>query len=348
MKELAKSLIEKSKSFVYHKEHHIYASKVLKVIESQRGKLDSKNKKLCKEYASDVFGHKKYAPWLITYSSFHNEFKEGWIPDNYYGEIVVPKIKGNYGEICNRTLILNKLIDRKFSTHIGYYINDLFVDLDNIYYQFENFKEMLFKNNSKIVFKAESSFQGKGVYVFNETSFNYDNIKKLGDGVFQKYIEQHQFFNQFNKSAVATIRLTSARNKEGEIEIRAGFFKFGRENDTHVKSTSALKIPFDIKTGELHDKVFFPDWTYADSIPEKKLSFYKLKFPNYEQCVLEIIRLHKTISYIGCIGWDFVVDNNNNLKIIELNGGHNGIWFDEMVKGPCFKGLGWEKLHKTT
>jgi hypothetical protein len=71
-----------------------------------------------------------------------------------------------------------------------------------------------------------------------------------------------------------------------------------------------------------------------------------MQLPNFEHCISEIKRLHKSIFYIGCIGWDITIDNNNNLRIIELNGWHNGIRFHEMTQGPCFKGLRWEKLHK--
>lgn len=346
MKELAKSVLEKSKSYVYHKEQNALALKVRKVLENQNGKLSDTNVRLCNEYALDVFEDKKYAPWLMAYCAYSNEFKEGWIPDNYYGETVIPALKGQYGKVCDRTLIINKLLNQEHSLDLGYFINGHFLDVATKKYNPKDFADYIFKENKKVVFKTETSFQGRGIYIYDKNSFNEGVIKKLGNGVFQSFIIQHDFFNQFNDTAVGTIRITSVCNQEGDIEIRAGFFKFGRPTDKHVKSSSAIKIPFNVTTGQLYHKAFLPDNTYMDTLPDNAISFANLQLPNYDQCISEIKKLHKSFFYIGSIGWDVTIDNNNNLRIIELNGSHNGIKFNEMVQGPCFTGLGWEKLHK--
>ncbi|MCA0152995.1 sugar-transfer associated ATP-grasp domain-containing protein [Winogradskyella vincentii] len=347
MKELAKSLIKKSRSYIYHKEQNATALKILKVQETQNGRLSKKERKLCIEYALDIFGHKKYAPWLMTYCSYQNQFKEGWIPDNYYGETVVPTIKGEYGRLCYRPLIVNKLINHNQDSNLGYFINGYFLDINDKIYQPIPFIEYIFQKHQKIVFKTEDSFQGRGIYIFNKNTFDLELIRKLGNGVFQGFIIQHEFFNAFNESAVATIRVTSVCNNKGEIEIRGGFFKFGRSTDSHVKTSTAIKIPYDFKTGRLYHKAFLPNWSSIDSLPDKNVDFSNMQLPNYDYCISEIKKLHKRVFYIGCIGWDITIDNNNNLRIIELNGFHNGIRFHEMTQGPCFTGLGWENLHKT-
>jgi len=350
MKELAKSIIEKSKSYVYHKEQNITALKVLKIIENQKGKLSDKNRKLCKEYALDIFEHKKYAPWLMTYCSYTNEFKEGWIPDNYYGDTVLPLLKGQYGKVTDRNLIINKTINNKYSSDICYFINGLFLNNEDEIIKHKRLKDFLFNNDERIIFKTEISFQGKGIYFFDKNTFDINKIKKLGNGVFRKLIIQHPFFDQFNDSAVGTIRLTTVCNDNGEIEVRAGYFRFGRTGDTHIISSRQMRIPIDVEEGCLWNKklAFYPNDIFAHNLPDNDIDFPGMKLPFFEKCAKEIKRLHSSIPYIRSIGWDFIVDNTNNLKIMELNGNHNGITFNEMVQGPCFKGLGWEKLHKTS
>ena len=101
VKNSVKNLLKKGENYVYHKEKNIEAYKIQKTFESVTGKLNSKNKKLCKEYALDIFGDKKYAPWLMAYCAYSHQFKEGWIPDNYYGEYVVPALKGEYLQQMN-------------------------------------------------------------------------------------------------------------------------------------------------------------------------------------------------------------------------------------------------------
>ena len=57
--------------------------------------------------------------------------------------------------------------------------------------------------------------------------------------------------------------------------------------------------------------------------------------------------MHSNIPFARCLGWDLIVDKHNNVLLIEVNGGHSGIRFTEMVQGPCFIGLNWENLHKS-
>jgi hypothetical protein len=346
VKNVAKKTFEKGKLYVYHIEQNKEACRMLRLIENKKGKLSSKNKNLCREYALDIFGDKKYAPWLKAYCVYTNEFKEGWIPDNFYGEYVVPTLKGDYGLICNRTAVINKLLGDTNSSDIGYFINHLFLNQDYNILNSDAFKKSLFKNNEKVVFKIENSLQGKGIYFFDEKSFDADHIKQLGNGVFQSYIIQHPFYNQFSSSSVATIRLTSVCNADGEIEVRAGYFRFGRENDTHVISSRQMRIPFNIEDGTLLDVAFYPKSEITKILPDHDIDYAGMQLPCYDQCISKIKSLHSHIPFVRCIGWDLIADENNNIKIIELNGGHNGITFNEMVQGPCFKGLGWESLNK--
>lgn len=348
IKKIAKNVLKKGEEYIYHKEHNLEAFRMMRLTESYKGKLTSKNKKLCTEYALDVFGHKKYAPWLMSYCSFTNEFKEGWIPDNYYGEFVVPHYKGDYGKICDRSSIINKVLNDKYSSDIGYFINGLLFNQINEVLAPNKFKDYLFKNEERIVFKIENSLQGKGVYFFDKNTFDVNKIRKLGNGVFQRFIIQHSFFNQFNESALSTIRLTSVCDDDGKIEVRAGYFRFGRKGDSHVISSRQMRIPIDIKNGCLWNirLAFYPKSEFTENLPDSDIDFPGMKLPVFEHCISEIKRLHALIPFIRCIGWDIIVDNNNNLRIIELNGGHNGITFNEMVQGPCFRGLGWEKLNK--
>lgn len=70
-------------------------------------------------------GSKQFAPWLYVYSAINEDFKEGWIPDNYYGRIVVPKLKGNYGKIANYNSLTSKLFYSSNFPVLAYFTNGL-------------------------------------------------------------------------------------------------------------------------------------------------------------------------------------------------------------------------------
>ncbi|WP_225036342.1 sugar-transfer associated ATP-grasp domain-containing protein [Winogradskyella sp. SM1960] len=346
LKNISKGIVGYGTSYVYHYEQNKVAQNILKVVELQKGKLNSNVKKICKEYALDTFGDKKYAPWLYTYSAFAKEFKEGWIPDNFYGEVVVPQLNGDYGKLGDRNAVINKIIEESDSLDICYYVNKLFLNPEYIVLNEDKLRSILFSKYERVVFKIENSIQGKGIYFFDKNSFDITTIKKLGNGVFQKFIEQHSFFSEFNKSSVSTIRITSSSNDNGDIDVRAGFLKFGRKSDTHVKTASAIKIPINIKNGKLMEDAYLPNWSTTKQLPDNNISFAGKSIPLFDDCLAEIKKMHRRIPFVRCVGWDVIVDKNDKIKLIELNGGHNGIKFHEMVYGPCFKDLNWENLKK--
>src|SRR5690348_5528889 len=72
------------------KHYNYQAHAVLRSIEGQQGPTDKRLVKLANAYSRDVFGSIKYAPWLRVYAAISGGFKEGWIPDNYYGIVVDP------------------------------------------------------------------------------------------------------------------------------------------------------------------------------------------------------------------------------------------------------------------
>ncbi len=317
---------------------------MLKNIEKDKGKTDTQLGRLSKEYANDIFGDEKYAPWLLTYSAMAGTFKEGWIPDNYYGAVVVPKLKGDYGKIDNRTLLTNSLLETSYPLDICYYVNNIFWDLKHKVLKENHLLDLLFKSNKKIVYKIENSLQGKGIYFFTRENFEFDAIKKLGNGVFQNYIEQHDFFSEFTNLSVATIRLTSVCDNSGKVSVRSAYLRIGKDRDTHVKSASAIKVPIHLEKGELSKYGYLPNWTSTEKHPNSKIIFENKKIPKFSNCISEVTKMHNQIPFVRCIGWDIIVDSSDKIRLIEWNGQHNDIKFGEATQGPCFKGLFWEKL----
>lgn len=346
LRQTLKKSILKYRRYEDNRDRNSAALRHLKVVELEKGKLSNTNKKLCDEYAKDVLGSKSYAPWLYTYTAFSGKFKEGWIPDNYYGQHVIPNINGDYGKICHKKAVIESLIKVSHSIDICYYVNHLFIDKKYQILNESSIKDLVFVNVDKIVFKLETSEQGKGIYFFNKNNFDISLIKSLGNGVFQSYINQHTYFSNFTNNSVATLRVTSVCNELGEISIRAGWLKFAQGNDTHCMGDATIKIPYDIKTGKLHEHAYFGSWKSMAKLPHNDFSFAHTQLPMYDKCISEVKRMHSNIPFARCLGWDLIIDDNDNVVVIEVNGGHSGIRFTEAVQGPCFKGLNWENLHR--
>jgi len=323
------------------------AMKALKKVENYRGTINPKFRKLSDEYAKEVLGNKMYAPWLYVYSAFQNDFKEGWIPDNYYNKEVVPKLNGYYGEIADRNFMIPFLFSEVETLDIAYFINGKFCTPKSKVLTHKNVKDHLFEKNDKIVYKLENSKRGKGVFVLDKNNFDPSVYlsNSFSNGVFQKFIQQHPFFSEFTDNSVATIRITTASDEKGNITAKAAYIRFGRNKDTHIMSNTAVSVPLNIKTGELCAKGTM-NWAEIDAHPDSKISFQQKVIPSFNACVDKAIQMHSVIPFMGCIGWDLTVDNLEQVQLIELNAINNGIKFSEATTGPCFKDLNWENLWK--
>ncbi len=340
-----KSIFKYRRARRYHQKNAREAAHVLKNIEDNTGrKLDKNCRRLCDDYAVEILGHKQFAPWLYVYSVVSGEFKEGWIPDNYYGSVVVPKLQGKYGRI-SFLKPLNKLFFQcdAFPDLLSY-INGVFVDPNYKFVSVESVKRRLFRDQDRVIFKLDNSRKGRDIHVFNRESFSVEKIRQLGNGLFQSFIKQHDLFAKFAHNSVATLRLTTIYEDNGTVLVRASHLKLGRQNENHVQSKSSVMVPVHPETGVFNDIGYAPEWVETDVHPDSNMTFSGHIIPHFEECIETVTALHKKVPYVRNIGWDLTVDNGGNVRIMEWNGRHNGVKFSEATQGPCFDDLGWEKL----
>lgn len=321
---------------------------LIRQIEHVKGKADPKIFKKCDEYAKDVFGSKRYAHGLKLYSIIAGEFKEGWIPENYYFRIVNPIIKGPYEILSELKSLQSRIFNTEAFPDIAYYVNGLWLDRDYNPIPESVLKNLLFGNSEKIVFKQDLYGRGSGVSFYTEKSFDIPKIKRLGNGVFQPYIYQHEFFNGFTTPSVATLRLNSVIEKNGKASIRGCVLKFARGNDSHLTqiSSTRMAVAVNTETGQLSTNAYDHSWRSYDQHPDTQIAFADQQIPFFDNCKKVILKMHDQIPQVGSVGWDLIIDNQNNVMVMEWNGTVNGISFTEAVQGPNFLGLGWEQLWK--
>ncbi len=343
---IAQTLKNKISNILFEKRQKQDAKIRLKNIELQKGKTNSKFIKLSDEYAQDVLGSKIYAYWLYVYCAMSGKFKEGWIPDNYFWKIVIPKTQGDYGKLSFQKATTFQLFNIAVFPDIIYFTNGIFYSTDYKVVTENTLKDFLFKSSEVVVFKKDVSMQGLGVFFFNKDSFDLKKIHKLGNGVFQNFINQHSFFSEFTPLSVATIRITTISDKSGIPSVRASFVRFGQQKDKHVNAVSDVIIAVNIKNGKLDNYGYVSHWQAIEKHPDTNIPFKNKIIPFFDKCIKTALELHRKIPYIGCVGWDMVVDENEVIKVMEWNAFHPDIKFSEATQGPCFTNLGWENYWK--
>jgi hypothetical protein len=328
----------------FHRDHGAQARRALQLLEKKYGRPDPANLKLADTYARDVFGDSVYAPWLRVYTAFSGTFKEGWIPDNYYGSVVVPNLKGWYGKISSMKPVSRLILDGDTFPDVAYFANGLFFTDKAVVVPEQALKSVVFQHCDRVVFKTDGSKQGKGVHIFDKETFNHAAIKSLGNGVIQKFIIQHSLFNAFASRSVATLRITTVVDDAGSISIRACFLRLGRAEDTHIQPEHEVCVPVDPVTGELYREGYMSDWGATEEHPDSGVRFAGVKIPEFAQCVATVLGLHRQIPFARCVGWDIAVDAEGKVQVMEWNGEHNDVKFSEATQGPCFSDLNWERL----
>lgn len=328
----------------YHHNHVMQAKRILKKIEGVKGSLSQHVVRQCDDYAIEVLGHRHFAAWLYVYSAIAGRFKAGWIPDNYYGSVVVPKLKGDYGKVSSLKPLNFTVFSSNSFPDILSYSNGMFFDAECRVLSPDSIRGKLFANQDRVVFKLNNTSRGRGIFFFDRESFDLGTIYKLGNGLFQGGINQHEVFREFAKESVATLRMTTVIEDDGTTSLRACYLRLGSGTDTHVQSESHTRIPIDTKSGAFHNIGFTADWLEIDCHPASKVKFQGKFIPAYEDCLKLVTTLHKRVPYTRCIGWDVTLDDKQRVKIMEWNAEHNDIKFSEATQGPCFSDLHWERL----
>jgi Sugar-transfer associated ATP-grasp len=345
--ETAKTIAKEAIRRHYAKNHIRAARAMLAGLETMYGPLNRTDRRLCDAYAVEVLGHPKFAHWLHVYAHAAGQFKEGWIPDNFYDECVVPHTSGPYGELSGLRGLNITLFDAPEFPDLAILVNGMIIGRDGKALAEKDLAEVLFSQTDRAIFKSDASQSGVGVKIIDRANFSPELVKNLGSGLFQTFIRQHELFQRLgNSPAVATLRLTTAATDDGSISLRAAFLRFGQGSQEFVLSDEEVSAVVDLSTGELAPIGYMPSWERVDRHPQSDLPFAGQFIPNYHECVSVVLRCHARMPFIRCIGWDITVDTEGAVKIMEWNGGHNGIEFTEAMQGPCFADLNWHRYRR--
>lgn len=316
----------------------------LKGVEIQQGTTDSGLIGRCNEYAHDVLGSRRFAPWLHVYAAVSGEFREGWIPDNYYGLVVYPGKNPVAAKLTTLKTFTNRILDSEALPDLAYVIDGAYFSRDFRPIAEPELVATLFDRHDRTFFKSDDSNQGRGIVIMTRADFTAAGRSTLPDGVFQAPIRQHDFFEALSPQATATVRITTARELDGSIKVKAAYLRVGRSRDDIVRSANAVKVPLDRISGAMADSGYLPDWTRVDAHPDTGFRFAGHAVPHFAESTELCQSLHARCPHMPCVGWDVCCEQDGTVKLMEWNAFHNDIKFSEATTGPCFRGLGWETL----
>ena len=190
-------VVHYSDSYFFHDSHKKWVMKILHVMEEYNSqKLTPRLQRLADDYSVEMFGSKRFAPWLYVYSAFRGEFKEGWIPDNFYVKIVCPRINSEaLRHITDYKSFSDVVLKTEALPDIAYYIDGIFYNREFSMIGINALRERIFSSQKQVFVKKDNSGGGgRGVAKLMEEGFNEGDFQRIGNCVIQFSIKQHEFF----------------------------------------------------------------------------------------------------------------------------------------------------------
>ena len=330
-----------------HKEVAMKAVHVMQEHNSQ--KLTPRLKKLVDDYSVEVLGSKRYAPWLYVYALGRGKFKQGWMPENFFQRLVIPKINKDLRHMTDYKSFSNVVLKTEALPDIAYYIDGIFYDKQFCVINILELRELIFTSQIKIFAKKDNSGgRGTGVMKLTDEELTEDYFQRFGNCVIQSWIKQHEFFEEIISGSVATIRITTVKDKIGRIDMRAAWLRLGRRDTSWVRADNSLRVAIMDNNGDFDSFGYTQDWRRWSAHPDTGFTFENKRIPKFKEAIDACIELHNKIPHFTIISWDVTVDDDEKIKVIEWNGDACAIAFSEATTGPCFLGLDWEKYRTQT
>jgi hypothetical protein len=329
----------------YDNWHEQSALKAVNIIEQYNvQKLSPRLRKLADDYAIQVLGGKEYAPWLYVYTLVSGDFKEGWIPDNFFGKIVLPRINKDLRLLPNFKTFSNVVLKTQALPDVAYYIDGVFYSKDFEVTDVAFLRRVIGETDTEAFVKKDGSSRGQGVFKLAIKDLHEETFKRIGNCVVQSLVRQHDFFERIISGSVATVRITTVKESDGKIDLRAAYLRLGRTDTAWVQSDNSVRVAIIDRSGELDVFGYTSDWRRWQSHPDTNFSFSKLRVPLFKQALETCVKLHSSIPHFTIIGWDIAIGKDNKIQLLEWNGDHCDIKFSEATTGPCFTGLHWESI----
>lgn len=159
-----------------------------------------------------------------------------------------------------------------------------------------------------------------------------------GNAIFQKKIEQHEWFKRFNESSVNTLRMYVYRSVADDVvHLLSSYIRFGREGSV-VDSSSQGGFTCGVGLDGITNS--FVINKYGKIFSEQELNkkhICGIEVPNFSNMIGIAKGIAPWFTHQRLLGFDFSIDNSGRVVLIEVNNYNVGVINQQMNNGPLFK-----------
>jgi len=317
-----------------------YAKRLTKSIISKKQikVVDKAKKNEIKDYCKHKFGSTYYWPWLVLYTELRGEFKEGWIPNDYYRFQLLPKLNPEKFVKFSEA----KTIDYKIFPEL--IIEPLFLRLNGFYYDIEGnvksdseIQEFLNSINREIIIKPDAGLGGGGIIFKDSKNVSISELPDNENLLFQEVVNQNSIMSTLYPHSINTFRVLTCIDDNGFVNVKFMIIRFGRGGARVDNATGGGGWIFVDSNGLTVDSAYdVKGRFFGKEHPDTGKKFADLKLPFVDKVKKICVEAHYSFPYTRIIGWDVYINENEEPKLIEWNANNPFFWPIEAYFGPFF------------
>lgn len=186
------------------------------------------------------------------------------------------------------------------------------------------------KGNKVVKFTSVNSVVEHNGYSLSQFLEGYDK-----DYIIQEAVKQHKAISDLNKSSLNTIRCMTLRCKN-EILVLGSSIRVGAPG-SFIDNANAGGMFCGINDdGTLQNVAYSLNPIKRYDGEFNGLSLKSRSIPSYNKIKKAAILLHQKLPYFHLIAWDFAVDSEGEVVLIEMNIKDPGIHTIQVPHGPLF------------
>lgn len=298
------------------------------------------------EYWLYVYGKRIPNKWNRLYEAFNGVYRADYIPEKLYSLEIEPALNDFvYARVLEDKAVLESLCcgcGVKVPETVCVLSGGRFYDKDRFPVTQERALDLLSEANDVVLKPSVGGSSGFGIAFFENFSLLTQEEKKSAlknagnEFIAQKRLKTAFEYSVFNPSSVNTVRvitymlgesvyhvplvLRMGRSGKNVDNIHSGGLSVGVSDDGTL-----LKEAFELNYGDKK--------TVFQKHPDSGVVFEGYKLPCMASIISAAKRLHGRFPHLGIISWDFAVDENKDVVLIEANIRGQSIWFPQMLHG---------------
>lgn len=321
----------------------------------RRVKLTEQQKKQIDEFYVKNYGRKVPYWWHRLYQSYTGRFDHQYIPEIIYATQIEPK--------TNSRMETLPYEDKNMLTVIFEGIDDVHIPKTYVFCcrgKFYNGKrepitrrdainilcEKGHEEYNAVIKMAVDSSSGRGVrmlHIINGVDVKNNEpleevFKKMGsDFVVQEQIIQHKDISRLHPDSINTLRVVTYC-LDDEICVAPITMRIGRgRNCVDNAHAGGIFVGVD-NEGNLLKEAFTERQMRFTEHPDTHVKFEGYHIPAVPEIRKTAKKLHQQIPMLRFVSWDFAVDQDGSIVLIEVNLHSQAVWLSQMAHGKAFFG----------